>query len=70
MYWGTQVEFAIALDLVLMGKVFGTDSGAPGGHTGLCCVTDRGQLDFDLIAGHRSDGKSASSLTLGLMIGC
>lgn len=68
LFWGAQAEFAIVPDLVLMGEVFGTDRGAPGGQTGLRWVTDRGRIDVDLLAGHRIDGGSASSVTLGVTI--
>jgi hypothetical protein len=68
LFWGAQAEFAIRPELVLMGEVFGTDSGRPGGQAGLRWVTDRGRIDVDLLAGHQTDGGRASSLTLGLTI--
>lgn len=68
LFWGAQVEFELVPDVVLMGEVFGTDRGAPGGQAGLRWVTDRGRIDVDLLAGHRIDGTAASSVTLGLTI--
>ena len=68
LFWGAQAEFAIHPDLVLMGEVFGTDRGSPGGQAGLRWITDSGRIDVDLLAGHRIDGGSASSLTIGLTI--
>lgn len=68
LFWGAQAELAIAPDLVLMGEVFGSDRGSPGGQTGLRWVTDRGRIDVDLLAGHRIDGGPGSSLTIGLTI--
>ena len=66
--WGAQAEFEFMPDIVLMGEVFGTDRGSPGGQAGLRWVTDRGRIDVDLLAGHRIDGIAASSVTLGLTI--
>jgi len=68
LFWGAQAEFAIAPDLVLMGEVFGSDRGAPGGQAGLRWVTDRGRIDVDLLGGHRIDGGPGNTLTLGVTI--
>ena len=67
-FWGAQAEFTIGTELVLMGEVFGTDRGAPGGQAGMRWVTDGGRIDVDLLAGHYIDGTSASAATLGLTI--
>lgn len=68
LFWGAQAEFEILPDLHLMGEVFGTDRGSPGGQAGFRWVTDRGRIDVDMLAGHRVDGTSASAVTVGLTI--
>jgi hypothetical protein len=68
LFWGAQAEFAITPDLVLMGEVFGSDRGPPGGQAGLRWVTDRGRIDVDLLAGHRINGASGNTLTFGVTI--
>jgi len=67
-FLGAQAEFEIVPGLHLMGEVFGTDRGPPGGQAGLRWVTDRGRIDVDLLAGRRIDGTSASAVTVGLTI--
>lgn len=68
LFWGAQAELTVARELVLMGKVFGSDRGAPGGQAGLRWVTDRGRIDVDLLAGHRINGASGNTLTFGVTI--
>lgn len=68
LFWGAQAELTVARDLVLMGEVFGSDRGAPGGQAGLRWVTDRGRIDVDLLGGHRIDGGPGDTLTLGVTI--
>jgi len=67
-FWGAQAEFVLVPNLVLMGEIFGTDRGSPGGQAGLRWVTDRGRIDVDLLAGHRIDGTPTSAFTLGVTI--
>lgn len=68
LFWGAQAEYALRPNLIAMGEVFGTDRGAPAMQAGLRWVTDRGRIDVDLLAGHRTDGGPASSVTFGLTI--
>ena len=42
LFWSAQAELTVARELALMGEVFGSDRGAPGGQAGLRWVTDRG----------------------------
>ena len=68
LFLGVQAEYELTPDLVLMGELFSNDGGAAGGQAGLRWVRDRGRIDFDLLAGHRTDGTSTSSVTLGFTI--
>jgi len=68
LFWGAQAELTVARELALMGEVFGSDRGAPGGQAGLRWVTDRGRIDVDLLAGHRINGASGNTLTFGVTI--
>ncbi|MFN4241404.1 MAG: hypothetical protein ACK4E5_12275 [Erythrobacter cryptus] len=68
LFWGTQAEYFMQPDLVLMGEVFGQDRGNPGAQGGLRWVTDRGRTDVDMLAGHNIDGSGAHSFTLGVTI--
>lgn len=68
LFWGAQAEFEMIPDVLLMGEVFGTNRGPPGGQAGLRWVTDRGRIDVDVLAGHRINGAAASAVTLGLTV--